>query len=176
MPYRHSVLVLLLLAALPSLARAQAVQTILPLTVMNGSDEPRVNEPVSFGVPVGQENQVYGLDFLQIVDSNLQPIPRQFKVLTRWGGARDDTSKPIRWALVTFNANVPANGTATYYAALGGPPAPGGLYAADLAPYIEVHTTPTTYFRISKSAFTLFDAAVVNGTPVVTPGRTKGSM
>ena len=39
------------------------------------------------------------------------------KVLARWGGAPEDTQKPLKWVLVDFLGNVEANGTATYYLA-----------------------------------------------------------
>ena len=115
-------------------AGGQAVTPLLELKVLNGADQPRVNEPVSFGIPVMLQNQLYGLDFFQVVDSNLQPVPRQFKVLTRWDGTRDDVTKPIRWALVSFNANVPPLSSATYYVALGG----AILWGVDLAALVIV--------------------------------------
>jgi hypothetical protein len=167
---RRTAIAVVLFAGL-SAALCPAQVQILDLKVLNGSNQARVDEPVSFGVPIPKAAQLNYIDWFQVVDAANQTVAAQFKVLTRWDGDRNDVTKPIRWALVTFKANVPANSNSTYYIALNAPPASGAIWASDQMNQIEVHTGPNTWFRIYKWQFHLFDAAVVNGVPLVNPGR-----
>jgi hypothetical protein len=96
-----------LLVAVLLCGTATAQLHLLELKVVNGSDQARVNEPVSFGIPVAEHADLHYLDWFQVLDSANQTVPAQFKALARWGGDRGDATKPIRWALVTFKANVP---------------------------------------------------------------------
>jgi hypothetical protein len=162
---------LCLLVAMVLSGAAAAQVHLLDLKVLNGSDQARVNEPVSFGIPVAEQADLYYLDWFQVVDASNQVVPAQFKVLTRWGGERGDLTKPIRWALVSFRATVPANSHAMYYITHGAPPAPGELWASDQMHHIEVHTGPNTWFKIYKWQFHLFEGAIVNGVSLVNPGR-----
>src|SRR5262249_30623241 len=116
---RSAAAVLLLALAVAVVPGSAQVTNYLDLKVMNGANIARMNEPVSFGVPIGSENQVYDAGWVQILDPPNQPVARQFTVLSRWGGDRNDLTKPIRWMLVSFNANVPPNATAIYHVATG---------------------------------------------------------
>jgi hypothetical protein len=163
-----AVLAIVVFVELP--ATAQVVH-FLDLKVINGANQARTNEPVSFGFPIAKVNNVFTCAYFQVLDASDHAVPAQYKVLSRWGGDRSDATKPFRWVLVSFPATVPALGTATYRLGLGAPSVHGDLYAADHMNDIEVHTGPTTFFRIYKWQFRLFDTAVVNGTAVAGPGH-----
>jgi len=93
-----------------------------------------------------------------------------FKILSRWNGDRSDPTKPIKFTLVTFNADVPANARRSI--AWRWSTAGGSLSASQDSTSITVTTGPATSFRIKKTAFTLFDSVTVNGANVATlPGR-----
>jgi hypothetical protein len=100
-----------LIAALAvGLARAQFVP-IVDLKVVNGAAFERTQEPVSIGVPVSKDIPIYQPYGVRVATLGGALVPAQFKVLTRWGGARDDATKPIRWLSVTFKADVAPNAT-----------------------------------------------------------------
>ncbi len=144
---------------------------VLDLTVMNGTSQPRVQEPTSFGIPLPAQPATFSMAGIGVLDPSLHSVPCQFKVLTRWGGTRTDATKPIRWVLVSFLADAPANGNATYHLAIGTPQPTSGLWAQQDAQTIQVHTGPSTWFTIRRNAFTLFDSAIVDGVTMASPGH-----
>ncbi|MFQ5592534.1 MAG: DUF6259 domain-containing protein [Anaerolineae bacterium] len=87
----------------------------VPLTIRDTAGLSHAAEPVTSGIP---------LPFGAISDANnlwlagpdgTTPAPAQFTVLSRWNGLVDDATKAIKWILVDFQADVPANATTTYY-------------------------------------------------------------
>jgi hypothetical protein len=141
----------------------------LPLQVLNPSSAPMVQAPVSFGVPFPGK----GVTFTDIAAANLcvldwsgAVIPHQFKVLSRWHGDRSDSTKAVKWALVTFLADCPAGGNATYVLGIGYPR--GGQISVQTTPSTHyVSTRPGTTFAISRQAFSLFDHVTVDGAVAV---------
>ncbi|MFC1609889.1 hypothetical protein ACFL6C_02935 [Myxococcota bacterium] len=93
----------------------------VPLIIRDVAGVARHNEPVSSGVPMplGVLQEPVGL---KVTDSSGQPVPAQFKVLERWREHGQDGS--IRWLLVTFLADVPANGRSEYRLGFGINPSP----------------------------------------------------
>ncbi len=156
-------------------ASAQAYP-VLPLKVVNGAAQARVQEPVSFGIPVPNTPSLYDMGGLCVVDGALHRVPTQFKVLSRWGGVRTDGSKPIRWVLVSFLADAPASSTAIYQLAWNGGNVSQGLWAAQDMNTITVNTGPTTHFTIRRNQFTVIDDAVVNGVDIAQPGHLDMAM
>ncbi|MBI4672531.1 MAG: DNRLRE domain-containing protein [Chloroflexi bacterium] len=126
------------------------------LTVRENNGVARVNDPVTQGVPLPFNAYVYNASTLVLSNASQQAVPAQFTVLARWGGAPDDASKPIKWVLVDFQANVAANGSAIYQLKTGTPPALSGIQTTDSATTLEVNTGAAR-FSLNKNAFTLFD-------------------
>ncbi len=87
----------------------------VPLRVQNRSDVERSNEPVTSGLPLPRELGLLDVARLGLVDAAGKSLPAQFTPLARWGGSPDDTSRPIRWLLIDFQASVPAWGENTYF-------------------------------------------------------------
>ena len=140
----------------------------LRLEVTNPTATSMQNMPVSFGVPAPVTWNLTSMAYysMGVVDSSNTPVPTQFKVLSRWGGDRNDVSKPIRWVLVSFPATVGPNTTADYW--LRSTPTPSGqLSVVGTASDIVVQTQPGTQFIIDKLAFRLFRSVKVNGSFVV---------
>ena len=97
------------------------------------------------------------------------PVPHQFKVLARWGGTRDDTTKPVKWVLITFNASVPPNTTRIYR--LGhGLSSTGSLQVVDNGTDFTILPTPGTAIHVNKSNASLFSGVTVDGQTVVSSG------
>jgi len=86
----------------------------VPLTVRETTGVARNDESVTSGVPIPSSLNLTDLSVLRLLDASGRPVPAQFIPLARWAGAPGDTSKPVRWLLVDFQASLPANGTATY--------------------------------------------------------------
>src|SRR5207244_4792043 len=66
---------------------------------------------------------------LAVVNGQGTLVPAEFRILARWNAGLTVTSAPIQWLLVTFQASVNANSTATYTlvfdGSAGANPAPG---------------------------------------------------
>ncbi len=148
-------------------AYAQVRTPLLPLKIKNGTDIARTNERVSVSVPFPDNYPVYSAAALCITTGQEnQPVAHQAKVLSRWGGDRTDTSKPLKWVQFMFAATVPANGEATYQVS-SGLGIPGQLYAQQDMNEIRIFTGPNSWFKIPRLTFAPFKEAVVNGVTVV---------
>ncbi len=145
---------------------------IVPLKVTNGSNVAKSQELVTVPVPVGPLTALTHTYGVRVVDPSGQYVPAQFKVLTRWDGVRDDTSRPIRWLSAIFKADVPANSTVEYTLALApGTYVPGALWATQNMDEVAIWTAPDTHFTIDRLAFTVFKQVVVDGVTVTSePG------
>ncbi|MEZ6195181.1 MAG: hypothetical protein R3F20_05550 [Planctomycetota bacterium] len=171
---RIGVLALALVAFALGAAAPRATAQVawgIPLKVDNPTDIPRVWEPVASGIAVPQgtgitnPNAVLGLKNSAGVD-----VPVQFKVLSRWGGTRDDVTKEVKWVLVEFFASVPANGTA-YYGIGFTPRTQGGITVSDQPNVMVVNTGPSQ-FVFDKTDFSFFEQVFVAGQNVLDgPGR-----
>lgn len=70
----------------------------------------RENVPVSWSIPFSREEGITQVDSLGLRKDG-QWIPAQFTVLSRWGGRKDDTTKPVMWVLVDSKLSYDANET-----------------------------------------------------------------
>ena len=84
------------------------------LTVANPLGVARVDEPVTSGVPIPQEQALTDVSSLRLLNPSGSAVPAQFTPLARWGGAPDDSRRPISWLLVDFQASVPSSSSPTY--------------------------------------------------------------
>ena len=99
---------------------------LVTLEVAETVGEERVAGPVTSGVPLPESADILDPDSLRLVDGAGRAVPAQMTALARWGGAPDDDSRPIRWLLLDFQADVQAGGTASFRLERGGdsPPFP----------------------------------------------------
>jgi hypothetical protein len=127
--------------------------TSIPLILTNDTPIGRTGWPVTRGVPL-PAGLAGDIDACGILAPDGQPVPAQFRALSRWP---DGT---VRWVLADFQADVPANGKATYTLRC---EEPGALPTHD-APIrteededgITVCTGPLR-FRVSRRRFGLFE-------------------
>ena len=84
------------------------------LTVSNPLNTASTDDPVTSGVPVPRVVALTDLSTLRLLDGSGQPVAAQFTPLARWDGPPGDATRPIRWLLVDFQADVPASATASY--------------------------------------------------------------
>ncbi len=124
----------------------------LTLTVSNPLDSARQDEPVTSGVPLPRDLALTDLSRLRLLDGAGEAVPAQFTPLARWGGASDDDSRPVRWLLLDFQADVPANGAASYRLVDSGGAAPSypTLSLSD-GPSAVTVSTGAAQFSLSKS-------------------------
>ena len=148
------------------------------LVVTDTLNAPRTDEPVTSGVPIPRDVNLTDLSALRLLDGSGLPVPAQFTPLARWGGAPDDPSKPVRWLLLDFQADVPANGAATYRLSdsSGATPTFPTLTVTDGTDAITIETG-AALFSLSKTdggltaphlAVPLFGRAVDSGSAVYT--------
>ncbi|MBI5295027.1 MAG: S-layer homology domain-containing protein [Chloroflexi bacterium] len=144
-------------ASLPPRTVSAAASFDIPLTVRENAGVTRIDDPVTWGVPLDKSFGVTSASQLQLTDALGQAVPTQCTVLARWGGAPDDAAKPIKWVLVDFQADVAANASAVYHLKNSTSPAhPSPIQVTDSAGTVEVDTGRAR-FMVSKSGFRLFD-------------------
>ena len=130
----------------------------VPLTVSDYAGTTRTNEPVTSGVPLPESVNIFSINQLQLADSSGNTVPAQFTVTSRWRGTPDDNSKPIKWVLLDFQADVPADGTSVYYLKNGDI---GNRKNTNLSLQQDDNkitiSTGKAKFEINKNYFNLFD-------------------
>jgi len=62
--------------------------------------------PVTIGVPLAESASLLDASQLAVTDPGGAPVPAQARVLARWQGLANDTTKPIKWALLDFKPTV----------------------------------------------------------------------
>jgi len=148
-------LILALILAVPT-ATVFAAELSVPISVVERQGTPRTAEIVTVGVPLPQAENISATAGLQIVDASGRPVPAQFRVLSRWGPVTD-TTRPIRWVLVDFEASVGAKATGTYRLARpASRPDVSGIAIADSSQVITLDTGAMV-MRIPKAAGYLFE-------------------
>lgn len=86
--------------------------TLIPFEVINGAQYAITDEPVSVSIPFFAADGFLNTSTFNVLGTSDVAIPAAYKVLSRWGGLRDDVTKPIKLVQATFLATVAASGTA----------------------------------------------------------------
>jgi len=158
------------------LLMSAASSDVIPLVVKERAGVVRVSDPVTFGIPFPMAAKLYNTNTLGIYTSGGAAVPAQFRVTGRWGGPADDESLPVRWVLVDFMADVPAQGEALYeLRTAGSTAATGGIVVNDAAGSVNIATGAAT-FSLSKTKFNLFDQVIVGNDTVVASGKSIGAL
>jgi len=116
---------LMMMVSVSQLRSAAAGDSFSPLSIKLNVVEPiglaRTQEPVTAGIPLPKMANISDVNTLKVVGlDGVTSVPAQFQVLSRWDGPVSDTTKPIKWVLVDFQADVAANLSSTYYLKSGG--------------------------------------------------------
>lgn len=154
-------------AALLLLASVAAAQFTFnyPIVVQNAGGLNRVQEPACSGLAVPKTLNLQNTAVLRLLNATGANVPVQFKVLSRWDGLRDDVTKPVKWLLVEFLADVPPNSNAVYHV-VDGPCVYGQMTNQDLTNEIVVNTGAAT-FTIDKTAPSVLKSVVVSGVSIL---------
>jgi hypothetical protein len=141
----------------------------IPILVEEHSAIQRVNEPVTVGIPFPKA-AVFDPSLLALFDCEGQVVPLQVHALARW------VDRSIKWALLDFQANVEANGTAAYrlrsfdsVAILG---QLRDMAVERSADSIVVDTGHVTFF-VSTHSLKPFSRVVVQGCDIVKEGESR---
>ncbi|MFC1672349.1 hypothetical protein ACFL01_04370, partial [Planctomycetota bacterium] len=135
----------------------------VPLTVRENQGVERKAWPASFGVPM-PIGLVKDTKALRLLDSAGKEVPCQFNELSRhWGW---DNS--LRWVLVCFQADVPANGSAVYTLTNDKPASPvkEGITIKESDDAIVV-SAGELQVEFSRKKCSLFESVRVGGTQIV---------
>lgn len=161
---------------------AEDGSTLATLTVTNRHTFPLADEPVTSGIPLGPETTVTSAQELSLVGP-AGPVDSQLAVTARWGGAPGDDSKPIRWLLADFAADVQMSGETTYQLVrTGQDPVTEPIVTTEDSSAITIDTGRAV-FEVSKSRFGLLDSVTpagaarrdLAGTPIVAVDREGNS-
>ncbi|MCJ7604307.1 MAG: hypothetical protein MUO63_22745 [Desulfobulbaceae bacterium] len=156
---------LVVLCLWSSLAFAENVS----LSVTERSGVGRAAAPVTYGVPFSMQDNLLSTASLGVTGKDAQ-----FRVLSRYNGTPDDTTKPIRMVLVDFQTDINANETRQFTLSTAETgPVTGPNLAADSAGFVEINTG-AGLFRISKTQGNVFDQVSVGGTSLVSAPSSDG--
>jgi len=154
---RH--LVIFTLAFLAGSARSG--EMAIKLTAIERAGVERKGEFVSTGVPFarGQLSEAELRNFA-LLDASGKPVPAQFGVTCRWWPGRS-----VRWVLVDFAADVPANGRTVYTLKTRSDPVnvPNPIKVTGDKDKVTVVTGPLK-FTVRRKNFNLFDEVWVDET------------
>ncbi len=146
----------------------------LPLTVHERSGVARRGAVVTSGVPF-VPGFLPDASRLAVIDKDGRPVVCQAAPMIRWHKPAWDDS--VQWALVSFAADVPANGTATYYLT------DDGKSAAPASPLkvsrskgaITIDTGAAT-FVVPLRGEALLASATIGGRNVLGPSGLRGTI
>lgn len=141
---------------------SSALQSV-SLSVKNELTIDRSAEYVTSGIPIPRSWNAASTTLLNIVDTNGATVASQFEVSARWGGVPSDASKPIKWVLATFLADVPASSSGQYALVYGAANETASSLLATDSPSTLIIDTGTTRFTVNKTNFSLFESVTVNG-------------
>ena len=180
------------LAALPSPAAAQIkVQNLagadftpgqlkLPLIVHERSGVERKGVIVTGGVPF-PPGFLPSVDKLVVVDKNNTPVFCQATPMVLWHKPAYDDS--VQWALVSFAADVPANGTATYILCDNAGPGLSMPNRSRMSPLVVNKADKTITIATGKAGFviplegqTLLASATIDGKNVLGQAGLRGTI
>ncbi len=85
-----------------------------PIVVREFGVQPRVQEPVTFAVPLGKTDAVTDPSTLVVIGPNGTPVPAQFRATLRWNAAPTNATKPVKWLLVDLQVDVDQGQQVTY--------------------------------------------------------------
>ena len=113
---------------------AQRSARHIPLTVTNTTKAARRSAPVTSGVPLKQ-GMIHKADDLRLLDASGNSVPLQWQPLALW----PDGS--VKWALLDFQASVPAEDEALFTLKKGSPPKhPGPVKVSRKGDAVTINT------------------------------------
>lgn len=153
----------------------------IPLRVLEPAGVPRVDAPVTAGVPLPASARITDPGQLTLLTRDGYPVPAQIRPLSRWNAPLQDATAPLKWVLVHFRADVAPGDEAGFILSSGGAAAPPGTPLATEAPDgIRVDTGPLA-FTVARDRFRIIEQVEIdldgNGAvdvPIVRAGHAGG--
>ncbi len=159
----------LLLPALLFFFPCTAFAVQVDFTVKERGGIARQQGHILASIPFARKTAVYDTDSLQIEGKKAE-----FTVLSRYDGAPNDTTKPIRVVLANFQDDFAAKQKRQYQlSTTGEKTAPGKNLAKEYSDYIEVDTG-AALFRISKEKGNLFDLVKIDNKIITEKPQNSG--
>lgn len=157
------------------LASAASSQNLdIPIRVFETANLARYGTYVTTGVPLPLDQAIRSVNRLGVFDESGHQVPAQFKVLARWHGAASDTTKPIKWLLVTMHVEGRAGAREVFWLRDENDlHLPEGNMVTATSSGVRVDTGPLK-FTISKQRGNLFDTLSVLGRPVLQSSNSSG--
>ena len=157
---RVKIIFFILLSVFTFISSASGVSVQLEVKERFGAN--RTNAPVTYGIPFSKADNILSTSTLGITGKDAQ-----FRVLSRYDGAPDNTTKPIRVVLADFQDTISANATNIHTLTNTGTGTTTGVnLALDKSSYIEV-STGSIIAQISKTSGNIFESVTIGNTPAV---------
>ncbi len=145
----------------------------VPLEVKNDLTVNRNDMIFTAGAPIPIAENITDVSDLNVYSNDGKAIPSQIKATARWGGAPNDTGKPLKWVLVTFSGSVSAASSKTFYLKSGAKNnTQSGITIENLADTMKINTNKAQ-FVINKKNFSLFESVIVDG-EIITNSNENG--
>ncbi|MHC4718671.1 MAG: RIFT barrel domain-containing protein, partial [Planctomycetota bacterium] len=148
----------------PNAADFQPGKLKLPLTVVERSGLARTGEVVTSGVPF-PPGSLKSVDALRVVDADGKGVAAQATAMIRWHKTTYDGS--VQWALVSFAADVPADGTSTYFLTDSPAPRPDGGLRLERKDRMLTVRTGAARFVVPERGAALISEAWIDGSRVI---------
>jgi len=158
--------------ALPTTAPTANAADITLLEVTNDQGIAR-NELAFSSVPIAKSLNLSNTNNLYVANASGNKIDAQFKVVSRWGGGPNDTSKPIRWVETAFVANPNAN-SVQYYSLRNASSSAGAANLVSGTGRNLTINTGTATFNIDGNKVGIFNSIVVGGRTVYADSPAAG--
>lgn len=166
---------LIALASGPACAQEEGIlgEELPPvaLRVSNPTDDRIDGGTIRAMVAFGRDEGPRSTEHLRILNSRGEPVPCDFRVISRWNGLRDDSRARIRILHAYFRGSVPPRGVSAYRLEAGAwPPAAAAGFAVEEDETAITISRGDDSWRLRKDRLVLFDRVVLDGREVVPVG------
>lgn len=162
---RPIVMLACLLCVLMLLLPSQSDALDIPITIQNAAADglARSKEPVVAGIPLPESANILNTSQLRVFNGSGKAVPAQISVAARWKGVATDTTKPIKWLFVRFQADTPASGKSGYVLKTASTASVAGqaIEIQNGAQEFKVNTGKAV-FTISKTRFNLLESVLID--------------
>src|SRR3990167_7990255 len=142
-----------------------AMAEIANITVQETQGISRTDDPVICPFPIPQSSNITDSTVLSVFNGSTR-FDTQVEVISRWGGASTDTTKPIQYCFLYFLGTVVASTTTTYIVKNGSVNASGNM-ATDSLAEVSVNTGVVTVIINKTGTFNIVDSTSLSGSDVL---------
>ena len=141
------------------------------LSILDEAMVSTTGRPITGGVPLPEQAGITSTSQVELLDAGGEPIPAQMTVLSRWGAAPDDPTRPIRWLLLDYQTDLDAGEArdlSVHYDNAGSfdHPVSTPISTSEDGTHITVDTGAAS-FRIKKNGNNFFDQVLIGETTIL---------